>query len=123
MAGKTNFLDCPAWLDTDGIARCGLPAEVEANYTLRSTDGPLECARIRCPDGHWFNGPIESLSVCEPSAVVALSALPLASAGPQGSNAPAPRYGLGSSETERQLLVRQAKGFAAEASWLLIRWG
>jgi SAM-dependent methyltransferase len=33
--------------------------------------------------------------------------------------APAPAYVLGSSETERQRLVRQAKGFAAEASWLL----
>jgi hypothetical protein len=28
---------------------------------MRSTGGPLECAMIRCPAGHWFNGPIESL--------------------------------------------------------------
>jgi hypothetical protein len=56
------FLDCPAWLDKEGAARCGLPAEVRCRYTLRSTDGLLESAMIRCPDGHWFNGPIESLT-------------------------------------------------------------
>jgi hypothetical protein len=32
---------------------------------MRSTDGPLESARIRCPLGHWFNGPIESLTLEE----------------------------------------------------------
>jgi hypothetical protein len=26
---------------------------------MRSTDGPLEAAMIRCPSGHWFNGPNE----------------------------------------------------------------
>jgi len=45
------FLDCPAYLGGNGIVRCGLPAEVEARYTVRSTDGPLECAKIRCPRG------------------------------------------------------------------------
>jgi hypothetical protein len=55
------FLDCPARLDHDGAARCGLPAEVRCRFTVRSTNGPLESARIRCPAGHWFNGPIESL--------------------------------------------------------------
>jgi hypothetical protein len=29
---------------------------------MTSTDGPLESARIRCPDGHMFNGPVESLT-------------------------------------------------------------
>jgi hypothetical protein len=53
------FLDCPAYLDEDGTARCGLPAEVRCRFTMRSTDGPLEAAMIRCPSGHWFNGPIE----------------------------------------------------------------
>ena len=38
------FVDCPAYLDQDGAARCGLPAEV------------------RCPAGHWFTGPIEFLT-------------------------------------------------------------
>jgi hypothetical protein len=56
------FLDCPAYMDKQGALRCGLPAEVEGRYTVRSTDGPLESARIRCPRGHWFNGPLESLT-------------------------------------------------------------
>jgi hypothetical protein len=75
MEDTTNFLDCPAYLDPDGT-RCGLPAEVQARYILRSTDGPLECARIRCPRGHWFNGPIETLTTTGLSAAAAVSASP-----------------------------------------------
>ena len=56
------FLDCPAYLDRGGATRCGLPAEVRCRFTMRSTDGPIECATIRCPAGHWFNGAIESLT-------------------------------------------------------------
>ncbi len=56
------FLDCPAYLDDNGSVRCGLPAEVQYRYNAGSTDGLLECAKIRCPRGHWFNGPIESLT-------------------------------------------------------------
>jgi len=56
------FLDCPEYLDSRGAARCGLPAEVVDRYTAASTDGPLECAKIRCPRGHRFNGSIESLT-------------------------------------------------------------
>jgi hypothetical protein len=56
------FLDCPAYLDEDGARRCGLPAEVRCRFVLRCSDGPLEAATIRCPSGHWFNGPIESLT-------------------------------------------------------------
>jgi hypothetical protein len=59
------FLDCPAYMDTQGATRCGLPAEVEYWYAVRSTDGPLESAKTRCPRGHWFNGPLESLT-CDP---------------------------------------------------------
>ena len=54
------FLDCPACLDEEGTPRCGLPAEVRCRFTMRSTDGPLEAAMIRCPAGHWFTGPVES---------------------------------------------------------------
>ena len=61
MESHMMFLDCPAYLG-GGAARCGLPAEVETRYTVSSTDGPLESAKIRCPRGHWFNGPIEALS-------------------------------------------------------------
>jgi hypothetical protein len=56
------FLDCPAYLDTAGAVRCGLPAQVRYRFTLRSTDGPLESATIGCPAGHHFTGPIESLT-------------------------------------------------------------
>jgi hypothetical protein len=61
MEATMMFLDCPAYLDQNGAARCGLPAEVISRFTMRSTDGPLESAMIRCPAGHWFNGPLESL--------------------------------------------------------------
>ena len=56
------FLDCPAYLDHDGAARCGLPAEVMCRFTMCSSDGPVESARIRCPAGHYFCGAIESLT-------------------------------------------------------------
>jgi hypothetical protein len=62
MDAEMMFLDCPAYRDRDPAARCGLPAEVEYWYTLGSTDGPLESAKIRCPAGHVFNGPLESLT-------------------------------------------------------------
>jgi hypothetical protein len=57
------FLDCPAYLDPGGAARCGLPAEVRCRFIMHSTDGPAESAMIRCPAGHWFNGAIESLTL------------------------------------------------------------
>ena len=56
------FLDCPAYLDEDGTARCGLPAEVSCRFTMCSTGGPVESAMIRCPAGHYFCGAIESLT-------------------------------------------------------------
>ena len=56
------FLDCPAYLDQEGAVRCGLPAEVRYRFLMRSSDGPLGTAMIRCPAGHWFNGTIESLT-------------------------------------------------------------
>jgi hypothetical protein len=60
--GSVEFVDCPAYADERGTIRCGLPAEVEDRYTMTSTDGPLDSARIRCPRGHFFNGPIEAFS-------------------------------------------------------------
>ncbi len=65
------FLDCPAYLDAHGASRCGLPAEVRDRYTVTSTDGPLESVRIQCPRGHWFNGPIESMTWDKQSSPVA----------------------------------------------------
>jgi hypothetical protein len=67
MDAGLTFLDCPAYLGNDATERCGLPAVVEDSYTLGSTDGTVSCAKIRCPLGHWFNGPVDSLTV--PAAV------------------------------------------------------
>jgi len=49
MDSYLMFLNCPAYMDKDGAARCGLPAEVHCRYTMNSTDGPLESAKISCP--------------------------------------------------------------------------
>jgi len=62
MNRQIMFIDCPAYLDDDREARCGLPAEVMRRFLMNSTDGPLESAIIRCPSGHFFNGPIEYLT-------------------------------------------------------------
>jgi hypothetical protein len=61
-ANAMMFVDCPAYLDAHGLAQCGLPAEIQDPYLVQSTDGPLESARIRCPRGHCFSGPIQSLT-------------------------------------------------------------
>ena len=63
-----TFLDCPAYMDKHGTARCGLPAMVEYRYTIRSTEQVLDAVKIRCPRGHWFNGPVEALTVAESSS-------------------------------------------------------
>jgi hypothetical protein len=78
MDGQAMFLNCPAYLDSDGAARCGLPAEVEMRYIIKSTHGLLESATITCLRGHHFNGPVEYLTVPEPPAVTAVSASLLA---------------------------------------------
>jgi len=65
MDTAVMFMDCPEYMDKHGAVRCGLPAEVESRYTARSSDGPLESAKIRCPRGHWFNGPVESLTLSQ----------------------------------------------------------
>jgi hypothetical protein len=57
------FLDCPAYPDPGGAARCGLPAEVSCRFIMQSADGLVDSAMIRCPAGHWFTGPIESLTL------------------------------------------------------------
>ena len=62
MNNCATFVDCPAYMDEHGAVRCGLPAEIQCRYTMTSTDGLLESAKIQCPRGHWFNGPIEFLT-------------------------------------------------------------
>jgi hypothetical protein len=60
---EVTFMDCPAYMERHGTPRCGLPAAVEYRYTVSSAEGPVEGAKIRCPHGHWFNGPIEALTL------------------------------------------------------------
>jgi hypothetical protein len=77
VQADVTFLDCPAFLDKPGkpgTARCGLPAEVEYCYMLGSTDGPQDSAKIRCPAGHVFNGPLESLTLVGDEKTAALLA-------------------------------------------------
>jgi hypothetical protein len=88
MDFSVMFLDCPAYMDRSGSVRCGLPAEVEGRYTMSSTDGPLESVRIRCPRGHWFNGPVDSLILANAKERPS----PAGQAGrPHGRLAPSPR--------------------------------
>jgi hypothetical protein len=71
-----------------GAARCGLPAEVRCRFTMRSTDGPIECGTIRCPAGHWFSGAIESLT-CDSTDNHDPGAARLGSGGPAQRDFPA----------------------------------
>jgi hypothetical protein len=59
---STMFMLCPACLEQDGAVRCGRPAGVTSRFITYSSDGPLESVMIRCPSGHWFNGPIGFLT-------------------------------------------------------------
>ena len=63
MESHLIFLDCPAYLDDDCRARCGLPAEVLRTVMAESTGGPLEIVMIKCPVGRHFNAPTEFLSL------------------------------------------------------------
>ena len=91
MDTGTIFMDCPAYMDEHGAVRCGLPAEVEQRYSVRSSDGPLESAKIRCPRGHWFNGPVESLTWDKPrSTTIAAGA---SREKQDAASRPAPRAG------------------------------
>jgi hypothetical protein len=65
LESQTIFFDCPAYLDEDGSVRCGLPAELEDQYAQESTGGQLESVRTRCPRRHWFNAPVEFLTLAE----------------------------------------------------------
>ena len=76
MDAVTTFLDCPAYMNEDGTVRCGLPAVVEDSYTLDSTDGPVTSAKIQCPAGHWFSGPVAALTVPAAPAPAAQVAVP-----------------------------------------------
>jgi hypothetical protein len=48
-------------MDLTTCPECGHLAEVEWRDVLDSTDGPVEHARIRCIQRHWFLLPVERL--------------------------------------------------------------
>jgi hypothetical protein len=73
MKSPVGFVPRPAYLDDKGAASCVLPAEVSGRYITGCTDGPVQSARVTCPPGHHFNGPVEYLTVAEPPVMAAVS--------------------------------------------------
>jgi hypothetical protein len=53
--------DAVATPDMVQCPECGVPAEIEWSDMLFSTDGPVEHAKIRCANRHWFLMPTERL--------------------------------------------------------------
>ena len=49
-------------MDMTTCPECGALAEVEFRSVLESTDGPVEHARIRCAQLHWFLLPVSQLT-------------------------------------------------------------
>jgi hypothetical protein len=45
-------------METTTCPECGQVAEVEWRAVLESTDGPVEHARVRCVQKHWFLLPL-----------------------------------------------------------------
>jgi hypothetical protein len=41
---------------------CAERATVLKRYVMGSTAGPVECWKIRCPDGHFFQCPISAVA-------------------------------------------------------------
>lgn len=52
-------------MDTTHCPECGMLAEVEWRAVLESTDGPIEHAKVRCLQRHWFLLPIAALAELE----------------------------------------------------------
>jgi hypothetical protein len=109
MDREIMFLDCPAYLDDEGAARCGLPAEVQCRFIMDSTDGPVESAMIRCPSGHWFSGPIEFLSYDKAAAGLGHKT---------GLRASADRGSTGKTAAGRESEAGQGEGHLGAASRL-----
>jgi hypothetical protein len=45
-------------METTNCPECGALAEVEWRAVTESTDGPIEHAKIRCVQRHWFLLPV-----------------------------------------------------------------
>ena len=48
-------------MDTTNCPECGVLAEVEWRAVMESTEGPIEHAKIRCVQRHWFLLPVAAL--------------------------------------------------------------
>ena len=55
-------------MDTTNCPGCGALAEVEWRAVMESTDGPIQHAKIRCVQKHWFLLPIAALAAPGESA-------------------------------------------------------
>lgn len=53
-------------MELTSCPECGHPAEVLGRDVLESTDGPVEHARVRCVQRHFFFLPVEVLSRSRP---------------------------------------------------------
>ena len=49
-------------MDATTCPECGTLAEVEWRAVLESTDGPIEHAKVRCVQKHWFLLPVAALT-------------------------------------------------------------
>jgi putative two-component system protein, hydrogenase maturation factor HypX/HoxX len=49
-------------IDTTACPDCGARAGVIDRWVLESTDGPVEHAKLTCPNGHWFFMPLSGLA-------------------------------------------------------------
>ena len=61
-------------MDTTNCPECGSLAEVEWRAVMESTDGPVEHAKVRCVQKHWFLLPVASLAAGRHQEVPAVSA-------------------------------------------------
>ena len=49
-------------MDMTNCPECGALAEVEWRAVMESTEGPVEHAKIRCAQKHWFLLPVAALA-------------------------------------------------------------
>ena len=49
-------------METTYCPECGSLAEVDWRAVMESTEGPIEHAKIRCVDKHWFLLPVAALA-------------------------------------------------------------
>ena len=65
-------------MDVTSCPGCGLIAHVEWRAVVESSDGPVELAKVRCVQGHWFLLPLSCLAAATREREAAGSASALA---------------------------------------------